>query len=425
MQSIFIADVGDGLCMAIQTGRGLIHIDCGSQQGGHVAYAAYRKILRWSKGKDIFVLTHFHQDHYNGLLHLASSLHRYKYRASIEQVYFPRIPDIIIDEKLRSKLKLVSDLNLGSELARALLSMSMRVFGNKSGVMEFDFLESINQINEQSGNFHYKAVHQGDRIFLGDTRLEVLWPPRKIRNNRIVSILAKAIKDFKRAREQDDLTNRLYEQIVREGTSEKLFSEREPYYTPEKHDKSQKIEKQFRDLPPAVKKANESLREAANQISLVLKSTDSSFLSLGDIEESEIKEVIKQLCCYGHNYSSEYQDPMPCSIFDGYCYLRKPICESDLGYHCTEKSEKNYHKIHEHFDVILTPHHGTHWDNSLKYLKSNYCISSVGKKLFGQVSKQFEDMPGRMSLTTKSNGNILLNKPQDFRGLGKVASFEL
>lgn len=93
-----MADVGDGLCFSIRTiSENFIQIDCGSAQGSKIALEGLERIYDYFKIKtpDIFILSHFHIDHYNGLLLLSNNKHRRKYFLPFEirEVYFPKIPE--------------------------------------------------------------------------------------------------------------------------------------------------------------------------------------------------------------------------------------------------------------------------------------------------------------------------------------------
>jgi len=80
MRGIYVADVGDGLCMAVRTLFGeIIHIDCGSQQGSKTAFEGimriYNHFYKHSVFKhSVFILSHFHIDHYRGLKIRASAI---------------------------------------------------------------------------------------------------------------------------------------------------------------------------------------------------------------------------------------------------------------------------------------------------------------------------------------------------------------
>ena len=94
---------------------------------------------------DTFILSHFHVDHYNRLLY--ASQHSSLRCFPIKEVYYPRIPEF----KERGKFIV------------ALFTMNLRIFGSETGVMEYDFLETIFKINGKM-DFKYRPVSKGDII---------------------------------------------------------------------------------------------------------------------------------------------------------------------------------------------------------------------------------------------------------------------
>lgn len=77
MKAVYMADVGDGLCLSIKTIFGnFIQIDCGSLSQGKIqgaktaAYGLKRIYNNFNISPEIFILSHFHIDHYNGLLYI-------------------------------------------------------------------------------------------------------------------------------------------------------------------------------------------------------------------------------------------------------------------------------------------------------------------------------------------------------------------
>ena len=114
------------------------------------------------------------------------------------------------------------------------------------------------------------------------------------------------------------------------------------------------------DIPDATKKANESLRRAANRLSLAFR-IDSQLLFLGDLESKEINTVV-------NNLEAEQR-------------LRFPI--------------------------MLTPHHGTHWGKEMQKLAVDVAASSVGKKLFKKVKPDYKCIADH-HLITYTEGEVVL-----------------
>lgn len=126
MITLYVPDIGDGLAAGILTLEGnRIQIDCGSQQRAEMAL---EKGL-WRINPDTFLLSHFHMDHYNGLLQV--NHYRPWYKPSIRQVFYPRIPEF----RQRETFLL------------CMFSMAHRIMGDTSGSMAADFLNVLSQIN--------------------------------------------------------------------------------------------------------------------------------------------------------------------------------------------------------------------------------------------------------------------------------------
>ena len=95
MIETFVASVGDGLAMGIKTvDFSTIQIDCGTQQDAQTAVNVSLCRLR----PRVFILSHFHLDHYNGLFAWGPE----NPPLSIQDVYFPRLPDMA-DQKEYAK----------------------------------------------------------------------------------------------------------------------------------------------------------------------------------------------------------------------------------------------------------------------------------------------------------------------------------
>lgn len=107
-----------------------------------------------------------------------------------------------------------------------------------------------------------------------------------------------------------------------------------------------------------VKRANDSLRSAANHLSLAFHENN-RLLFLGDLEGNPIKQVVSELLSKDRN----------------------------------------------RFLAIITPHHGTHWQRDLGRLRAWYAISSVGARLFRHASPNFK-LLAEECLLTYFNGDI-------------------
>jgi len=343
MRAMYVADVGDGLCMALRSSFGeTIQIDCGSQQGSHVALHGLMKFYDHFSGPDIFMLSHFHLDHYNGLL-LASRSHFPK-AWEIKEVYYPKIPEFREKEEFMS----------------CLFTMNLRLYSSDTGIMEYDLLDAVLKINKKP--FRYKPVSKGDVINIGGTSFEVLWPPAVIDKKGTLTVIQRAINDFYQAMEVDKKTKELYQRVKEEGLFGKYLEEEQRSYSGERDNTEELVNNDYKEkkLPDVVKKANNSLRKAANHLSLALFG-DNGVLFLGDLENFEIRKVVNYLESVGK----------------------------------------------KRFYVFVTPHHGTHWDNCLKKIDCIYSITSNGSKLHSHIKRGFKDI-SRMSFATYVNGDIVV-----------------
>lgn len=346
MRTMYVSDVGDGLCMAIHTLSGeTIQIDCGSQQSSRVGLDGLMKLYDRFYGPDIFMLSHFHLDHYNGLM-LASSMCHLPFKPwRIKEVYYPKIPEFQKRE----------------EFMHCLLAMNLRLFGDETGIMEYDFLKAISRINR--GSFRYKPVSKGDVINIDGTSFEILWPPAVIDEKRTLRVIQQAIDDFNIAIERDKKIRELYQKVKEENLFKTYLEGGQRSDSGERENTAKLVNNEYKkkELPDVVRKANNSLRKAANQLSLALFEHN-RLLFLGDLESFEIREVVNYL-------------------------------ES------TSKKKLFY--------VFVTPHHGTHWDNCLKKINCTYSIASNGSKLYSRMRPEFKGI-SIISFATYVNGDIVV-----------------
>jgi len=341
MVTVYVPDIGDGLAAGIRTIAGCaIQIDCGSQQ--HPERAFHKGLCRINP--DVFFLSHFHVDHYNGLFEFDRFRPHPFSTTSIEEVYFPRVPQFAQRE----------------HFLQCMLAMNRRVMGDATGSMEADFLCIISQINRRS--FFYSALSAGDKVQVQGSEMEVLWPPRFLDDEYVLKVIRKAVSDFEAAKAKDETLRRIYEELGESGQMRPYTDDdnqrRELPGNGNEPRETRLVSRKKRELSEVVKKANESLRGAANHLSLAFHE-DNKFLFMGDLESREIKQVVDRL-------------------------LKKK---------------------REHFLVFITPHHGTHWHQALGNLRADSAISSVGNRLFKHLSPEFKSMASQC-LYTHLSGDI-------------------
>jgi len=335
MKQVYMADVGDGLCMTINTIFGkTLQIDCGSSNGSNIALDGFNRI-NFPFGPEIFCLSHFHKDHYNGLLQASINPQTFP-KLHIKEVYYPRIP------KFSERREFFESLN----------AMNLRLFGYETGIMAYDMLKTISRINGIP--FNYRPLSKDEIIDVGGSMFNVLWPPRNISINTL-SKVKKALKDFRKALEVDPEMRRLYNYVKEEGVFEKFLNE-EGRKEPTEYELVRREEK--RELPQEAINANKSLRRAANDFSLAFYE-DNRFLFLGDLENYELKQIIADL------------------VSDG----------------------------KRRFYVLVTPHHGTHWNRKLNKINCVYSLSSTGERLISYFNSNYKSI-SNMSFCTFTNGDL-------------------
>jgi len=362
MISVYVADVGSGLCIALRTISGeSVQIDCGDDCDGIKAFSKLSRIL-----PDIFILSHFHCDHYNGLLQAMNK--PMVFFGWIREVYYPPIPDF---PEIRDVAIEMGIEDIRVEFMCDIMAMNARVFGSETGIMEYDFLKGIYELNRRK-DFNYRSVAKGDVININGSVFEVLWPPRVISSNvrgheKISKTVIDAIEAFRKAIDEDEELRRIYGKIKENKTFLGLLTKEEggvynKKIATESRSDRLTIDKDKRELPKSVQEANKKLRDVANYLSLVFYE-DNRLLFMGDAKEQVIRNVVRDLV-----------------------------------------EEKG----HSHFYVLIAPHHGTYWDNSLRRLHSIYTVISVGNcknKLHQKVRPEFKEISG-IVLTTYLNGDI-------------------
>lgn len=341
MSTVYIPDVGDGLAAGIRAlDDTRIQIDCGSQRDPE---AALHKGL-YRINPDAFFLSHFHLDHYNGLL---QPNHRPRWSwPAIQQAFYPRLP--VFRERER--------------FLRCMLAMDRWLMGDGSGSVAADFLSVLSRINHTA--FRYRSLSMGDTVCIGGSHYEILWPPRVVEDEATLKVIATAIADFDAAAREDESLRRLLDAVGESGEMRPyIANEGDTGEYPGFGENAERTNdlpcpEEKRDLPEPIRRANESLRDAANHLSLAFHE-DNKFLFMGDLEEHEIKHVVRALA------------------------------DKERG----------------QFLVTITPHHGTHWHDDLRHIHTSYAISSVGARLFRHLSPEYKSISD-VCLITHLNGDV-------------------
>lgn len=344
MKSIYISDVGDGLCSLFVTkNKARVQLD----SGGESNKVSYEGLVRSNQifGKpDFFILSHFHLDHYKGLI---SPKLTGKY--NIQKAYFPSLPKFT-----RNK-----------EFLNGMIVLALITYGAKSGSIECDFLESISRLNK-TNSIEYQPLYEGYEENISGTKIEVLWPPRSITDKRFTNKVKSLIKKYEKLLEKDEELRKRHEDVYESEMIWKYKNNKNIMNIYQRNNsKDHRRGKLVNNNKPTVSKEisdlNDEFKEVANRISLAFK-INNDFLFLGDLEKNELKNVMKKL--------------------DGYHY----------------------------YNVLLNPHHGTHWEDSMYRLKTKYSISSIGKTLIKNYAHEFKSISS-ISLATYCSGNIYLRQP--------------
>lgn len=353
MRFALIADVGDGLCMAVRTTIGdTMLIDCGSTagrwnlSGSKYAFNGLCRIISLLSTPRTMFLSHIHVDHYNGLIYAdrQGSSHLFL-PLNIKEVISPGIPSF----------------SRAREFLFALLTMNLRLLGDETGLVEYELIRLVTRLNAGKQP-QFRSVYQGDHVVIGGSNYTILWPPRVLaEDDSATKTVVHALKLFEITLEKDEATRKWYE-YVRESNLNSDYLEPSQYRIPSDQDRVRLFpEIQPRKLPPIVDETNRALRKAANRLSLSFLEDSANLLFMGDLESKEIKVVINNVL----------------------------------------NSNKRY------FNIFLTPHHGTHWNRILLNLKCKYVVSSCGPKHYHNLRVEYD----RISLkhrTTWQCGDLLL-----------------
>ncbi len=335
MDKLIVHDIGDGCHVDIYDDLYALKIDFGRSDVKKIEVDSFFHNYWWYK-INAFLLSHFHNDHYNGLYAMIgpSSCRR----VDIEVVYFPHQPVFNNSKIFFKQLAFLNRISMGDH----------------SKSPQYDLIRLISSINNRD-TFKYRALSQGDKFYLSNNEIEVLWPPSTIQNKRFVASVEKVISKFDETLEKFPDLKRLYIQF---NQNENSLDSEGTIHT----DEIEKIEEILEDRKilnsytdtqlKDISDLNTDFRGIANRISLALK-CGGNLLFMGDLESGEINKVIKYL-----------------------------------------KSKHTFN----HCNIMITPHHGTNWGAKLMDIFIFHSISSNGREMI----KYFKEDYKKISLTTHS-----------------------
>lgn len=357
---LHVRSVGHGACLAVDApcvGSNIL-IDCGSHESAPWAAEEFLRVYRHVPHCHAFVLSHFHYDHYNGLVWLAE--YDGRRRVPVEAAYYPRFPEVVGDPAIQTNL-------LRCVVAFACYSAALPsrlLLGDKRHLIQRHFAQVVRQVcGCPSGCF---GVAKGDVIPHGRGGYKVLWPPRRVhKNDRYGAAMQQNIEVFRAAAEEDRRLRETFEKTVESGLMEDYLTSPESraheddsnfrettdgerpdfgWHTEtalgedkaDPWDELDALREDEEEMSQPARRVNRSLRSVADMFSLSLL-CESRFLFLGDLRPSEIRNVVRPL------------DP--------------------------RRGETTYH-------VLVSAHHGTRWHNELKKISvQGVVVSSVGGKL--------------------------------------------
>jgi beta-lactamase superfamily II metal-dependent hydrolase len=259
MNKLILRNVGDGLNLIINNSDCFdLTVDFGGNENINCYCCFYNS----------FLLSHFHADHYNGILNCKPP-HCHWF---LENFYHPAMPAF----------------KESRQLMVCFLAMNIRISNNHP--LQNTIFEYVRRLNKNKKPLKFKAVSKGDVIICGERKYEILWPPKKLTDKEALKDIRNAIKDFEEAKESDKKLSEIYQKISRR------YAETENIYNLETDntDDNNSLTEFDGKLSEVVQKANKSLRKAANRLSIAFRQDD-NILFLGDLERREIHSVVTDL----------------------------------------------------------------------------------------------------------------------------------
>jgi beta-lactamase superfamily II metal-dependent hydrolase len=304
---------------------------------------------------DAFLLSHPHEDHYNGLLAFARQRRN-------DQT----LPPLLTAEAPFYHPRLPTDRVAAEFLARE-VALERVMTGRPEDAL-------IRVLSQCAGRqVPREPLSQGDTVTLAGEPFDVLWPPKVlpphataqlhnlVQRYNTLADRAEADGDSSLKRALDRLPERdtgSIEDVVY-GSAETSREDDQQWLEQGEHDLTDKPPVQDSDDSRHTKRLRDlqkAVTNGANLLSLVLASeVDRRYVFLGDIDESLHGAIAPALV----EFTPE---------------------------------------------VVSSAHHGTHFGSALKKLHSRYVVSSVGGKLENNVCSEYDSMG--MHLRTDKAGDI-------------------
>ena len=265
MTKLLLRDVSDGLNLLINN-NGCYDLT--------VDFGGDKNLDRCYRFHDSFLLTHFHKDHYNGILNCQN--HNFCWRLDnhhscwhLDNFYHPVMPSFKEDKVF----------------FLCLLAMNIRI--SKNHPIQSTILSLVRKLNRKP--LHFIPVAKGDIFVCGNRKYEILWPPRELKEEDILKVIKSAIKDFEKAKEADSTLKDIYRNVSLQYSESNIneVNERDVEIDFTEQETSEEVTE-------VIQKANTSLRKAANRLSVAFRQDD-NILFLGDLEKKEINFVVDDL----------------------------------------------------------------------------------------------------------------------------------
>jgi ribonuclease BN (tRNA processing enzyme) len=204
-----------------------------------------------------------------------------------------------------------------------LIAMNYRMRSWPKDFTELTIIDKLRKANKQ--NFCTIPLWCGKKLSIARQAIDVLWPPEHLDDSEIITSIEKAMESFEEAIKSDNELKAVYEKVQEHDCTSSFSHDSEVSCFPDRPPS--------KEIPESTKNANRNMRGAANRLSLCLR-IDKEMIFLGDLENREIRIVVNRL----------------------------------------KSEEKEY-------VTLITPHHGTHWDDSMASLNVRFAVSSLGEKL--------------------------------------------
>lgn len=357
MENFFMNDVGSGLNCAIRRDSSFqFMIDMGAMDGKMINIGNSKPYVT-----DTFMLSHYHLDHYNGI-------GKHKAKFALKNVYLPQIPTICDP---------TTNEEICSKFVTRLLSFA--IYTERKTILEY-ILKLL--YSSSTKKFKVKFVSKGDTFVYGERGYEVIWPPKQIEENDAIKDVRAAIDAYEKLAQENPLLRQteiisieIRNLLIRLGEIDQFQVEREELFEHAIYD----IEHRWRRIIPEfyefskeenpldnkqlIKETNDKLRKAANHLSIAFRQED-NILFLGDLEPKELEIICEEL-----------------------------------------DADKQ-----THYDILIAPHHGTHWDKKMKQLKCDYALASIGHSLVHNIKQEELSTISKCFLRTDCYGAINIQK---------------